>query len=218
MLILISTNSGPWPLLPAWSSIRSELQVSRCFFFVPLQNWPLSGVGSLWFEPKDCVDLWKQLKVVQEDRRVIDGAQISESPSVCPTLTDPSSSPANTRPNTIKAIITHPQVHGLQFSPPRDMGIRAIRIKFPFWAQPGKFITELSGNLSPNYGTQDCYRGLPTFRTLWGFGQEKLTGDRNYLRFAACKIHLKSASKFCIWGQEFDSRKKGCLDCPEHRV
>ena len=47
MLILISTNSGPWPLLPAWSSIRSELQVSRCFFFVPLQHWPLSGVGSL---------------------------------------------------------------------------------------------------------------------------------------------------------------------------
>ena len=99
-------------------------------------------------------------------QRVIDGAQISESPSVCPTLTDPSSSPANTRPNTIKAIITHPQVHGLQFLPPRDMGIRAIRIKFPFWAQPGKFITELSGNLSPNYGTQDFYLGLPTFCTF----------------------------------------------------
>ena len=149
-------------------------------------------------------------------QRVTDGAQISESPSVCPTLTDPTSSPANTRLNTIKAIITHPQVHGLQFSPPRDMGIRAIRIKFPFWAQPGKFITELSGNLSPNYGTQDCYRGLPTFRTLWGFGQEKLTGDRNYLRFASCKTHLKSASTFYIWGQEFDSRKKGSLDCPEY--
>ena len=185
-----------------------------CTFATLASVW--CGQSVIWAQ-RLC-GLVKTVKSSARGQEVIDGAQISESPSVCPTLTDPSSSPANTRPNTIKAIITHPQVHGLQFSPPRDMGIRAIRIKFPFWAQPGKFITELSGNLSPNYGTQDCYRGLPTFRTLWGFGQEKLTGDRNYLRFTSSKTHLKSASKFYIWGQEFDSRKEGSLDCTEHRV
>ena len=169
-----------WSLAPAWFSKPVVYVASHLLeMYLSLKMFPILASFSHRFHTHwSNKRSWKWLNRIS---RLIDDPQklspqcpqpffntdgsLTQPYLTPPTFTNPHP-PTHSLPPICSYKGPHLHHHILQFSLLQDMGIRPIRIKFPFPAQPGKFIRELSGNLSPNYGTQDFYLGLPTFCTF----------------------------------------------------